>query len=103
LSEERASVWYRYTPAKTGPAPTVTLTPLTPWASRNELGSALQSGVSEITSQGSMVLPGPDGCDGVNTLQAGHTYYIGVATYNDQWSYAVVVPGGPVRVDITAR
>lgn len=101
------TVWYRYRPTKTGPAPVVSVSPSTNWTAGNtDGGVGLRSGILELRPDGSTRLvtnDDPWDCDTPVRLTKGKTYLIGVAYTWDEYSDSIPLTGGPIDVSVTAR
>lgn len=100
---QAATVWYSYTPTRTGPAPEVSASPTTAWTVANGYGGQLASGIFQVRPDGVAVRvtnADPWDCDTPVRLVKGRKYLIGVGTAWDGYASAMLVPGGPISVSV---
>jgi hypothetical protein len=93
------TAWWRYTPRATGPL-SVSVDLRTQWDA--DLGRPPGAVVALLTEDGPVPVPrsDPDNCDSPPLFQAGKTYLIGVAVYDDAYYDNTLVRGGPVTVRV---
>jgi hypothetical protein len=102
---QRGTVWWRYKPTTTGPAPSLAVDLRTPWGGLDpNPGFNPRAVVAELTPAGPVPAPRPDpeDCDSPLILHAGHTYLIGVHVFADQYYDATPVTGGPISLRVGA-
>ena len=99
------TVWWRYRPTTTGPAPALAVDLRTPWGGFDPTpGFNPRAVVAELTPSGPVPAPRPDpeDCDSPLVLHAGHTYLIGVHVLVDRYYQAAPVTGGPISLRVGA-
>lgn len=97
------TVWWRYKPTRTGPAPSLAVDLRTPWGGFDPSpGFNPRAVVAELTPSGPVPAPRPDpeDCDTPLVLHAGHTYLIGVHVFVDRYYDAAPVSGGPISLRV---
>lgn len=102
---QAGTIWFRYTPATTGPAPRVSVAATTNWQGANH-GGGLRSGFLEPLPDGSTrLVENVDewDCDSPVTLIAGTSYLFGVGFVSGADSDSIVATGGPITVSLWAE
>jgi hypothetical protein len=102
---QRGTVWWKYKPTTTGPAPSLVVDQRTPWGRFDPSpGFNPRSVVAELTAEGPVPAPrqDPEDCDSPQILRAGHTYLFAVHVFVDRYYEAAPVTGGPITLRVGA-
>jgi Fibronectin type III domain len=106
--EQHGTVWWRYTPTKTGPAPALAVDVRTAWNRMGRSdgfdGISPRIAVAELTAAGPVPAPHQvaDDCDSPVVLRAGRTYLIAVYVFEDGYEDSTPVTGGPLTLRVGA-
>lgn len=106
--QQHGTVWWRYTPTKSGPAPDLAVDVRTAW---NRMGRSdgldgitPRVAVAELTAAGPVPAPHQvaDDCASPVMLRAGRTYLLAVYVFEDGYEDSTPVTGGPLTVRMGA-
>jgi ribosomal protein S30 len=105
---QRGTVWWRYTPKTTGPAPDVALDVRNRWNGMGAVdgfsGFTPRVAIALLTPAGPVPAPhqDPDDCDSPVLLRAGRTYLFAAYTFQDSYVDATPVTGGAMTIRVGA-